>query len=100
MEQGSNRPTGPELEALAELFFQASDPTRLTLLLMLGAREHCVCELAAGTSVSVSAVSHQLRKLRSAGLVASRRRGRHVFYALADDHVAQLLAVALEHVRE
>jgi DNA-binding transcriptional ArsR family regulator len=89
-----------ELELLAELFHQASDPTRLSLLFTLMVRELCVCELAEASGVSVSAVSHQLRSLRSAGLVSRRKEGRHVYYRLADDHVRELLATGLEHVRE
>ena len=94
-------PTGSdELEHLAELFHQASDPTRLRLLFTLLCRELCVCELAEVTGISVSGVSHQLRSLRSAGLVARRKSGRHVYYSLADDHVHGLLSLGLEHIRE
>jgi len=89
-----------ELEQLAELFHQASDPTRLRLLFALLKSSECVCELAAISGVSVSAVSHQLRSLRAAGLVSRERRGRHVHYSLADSHVRELLSIGLEHVRE
>ena len=91
---------GEELELLAELFHQASDPTRLRLLFTLLRNELCVCELAEATGISVSGVSHQLRSLRSAGLVARRKTGRHVYYRLADDHVHDLLSLGLEHIRE
>jgi ArsR family transcriptional regulator, lead/cadmium/zinc/bismuth-responsive transcriptional repressor len=93
-------PDRAETEALAELFHQVSDPTRLRLLMELLDGERCVCDLAGETSVSVSAVSHQLRSLRTARLVLGRREGRHVFYRLADDHVAVLVTTGLEHVRE
>jgi len=89
-----------EMEQLAELFHQASDPTRLRLLFALLKSSECVCELAAISGVSVSAVSHQLRSLRAAGLVSRERRGRHVHYSLADSHVRELLSIGLEHVRE
>jgi ArsR family transcriptional regulator len=89
-----------ELEMLSELFRQASDPTRLSLLFRLLEGDICVCELAEAAGVSVSAVSHQLRILRSAGLVGRRKDGRHVYYSLADDHVRELLSIGLEHVRE
>ena len=89
-----------ELEQLAELYHQASDPTRLRLLFALLESSECVCELAAICGVSVSAVSHQLRSLRAAGPVSRERRGRHVHYSLADDHVRELLSIGLEHVRE
>ena len=89
-----------EVEVLAELFHQMADPTRLLLLMSMFGGEKCVCELAEKTDVSVSAVSHQLRSLRTARLVRSRKKGRHVFYMLDDDHVKDLIFKGLEHVRE
>ncbi len=89
-----------EVEVLAELFHQMADPTRLLLLMSLFCGEKCVCDLAEKTDVSVSAVSHQLRSLRIARLVRSRRKGRHVFYRLDDEHVRDLVSKGLEHVRE
>jgi len=74
-----------------------ADPTRLRLLWLLRDGEQCVHVLVEALDVSQSAVSHQLRLLRDASLVVSRRRGRHVFYRLADDHVRRLLANAVSH---
>ncbi|OPL18919.1 MAG: hypothetical protein AVO35_03030 [Candidatus Aegiribacteria sp. MLS_C] len=92
--------TEDELAGLAELFHQMADPTRLGLLMALLRGETCVCDLSDGSGVSMSAVSHQLRSLRTARLVRSRREGRHVFYSLDDDHVEDLVRIGLEHVRE
>ena len=89
-----------ETVALAELFHQMADPTRLSLLQLLLDSEACVCDLSELVDVSVSAVSHQLRSLRTAGLVRGRREGRHVYYSLADDHVRILVSTGLEHIRE
>ena len=89
-----------EVRVLAELFHQMADPTRLHLLMSLFRGEKCVCDLAEKTDVSVSAVSHQLRSLRTARLVRSRKKGRHVFYMLDDDHVRDLVSKGLEHIRE
>jgi ArsR family transcriptional regulator len=89
-----------ELQSLADLFGNASDPTRLRILLILLSGEECVCAISEGLDVSVSAVSHQLRLLRAAGLVEKRKQGRHVYYRLADSHVETLISVGLEHVRE
>ncbi|MCD4700251.1 MAG: metalloregulator ArsR/SmtB family transcription factor [Candidatus Aegiribacteria sp.] len=89
-----------EIKVMSELFHQMADPTRLLLLMSMFGGEKCVCELAEKTDVSVSAVSHQLRSLRTARLVRSRRKGRHVFYRLDDDHVRDLVSKGLEHVRE
>jgi ArsR family transcriptional regulator, lead/cadmium/zinc/bismuth-responsive transcriptional repressor len=92
--------TDDEIESMADLFSLASDGTRLRILLALLEGEECVCALADGMDVTVSAVSHQLRLLRSGGLVRKRRDGRHAYYSLADDHVSTLLKMGLEHVRE
>lgn len=89
-----------EVEILAELFHQMADPTRLLLLMSMFSGEKCVCDLAEKTDVSISAVSHQLRSLRTARLVRSRRKGRHIFYRLDDEHVRDLVSKGLEHVRE
>jgi len=85
---------------LAETFRTLGDPTRVRILDALGQAELCVCDLAALLKLGESAVSHQLRLLRSLRLVRARREGRMVFYALDDDHITRLLAQGLEHVQE
>jgi ArsR family transcriptional regulator, lead/cadmium/zinc/bismuth-responsive transcriptional repressor len=91
-------PVAAELLGLAEIFTALGDPTRLRIVAALAGRELCVCDLAATIGVTESAVSHQLRVLRSLGLIRSRREGRLVYYALDDDHVSSLYGLALEHV--
>lgn len=86
--------------ALAETFRVLGDPTRVRLLDILSGGEQCVCALAELLGATESAVSHQLRVLRSLRLVKARRAGRMIFYALDDDHIHQLFAVGLDHVRE
>ena len=86
--------------AMAATFSVLGDPTRVRLLDALARRELCVCELAELVSSSESAVSHQLRLLRSLRLVTSRRDGRHIYYALADQHIVKLFEQGLEHVQE
>jgi ArsR family transcriptional regulator len=83
---------------LADLFSALSDPTRLRLISVLLDKEMNVGELASGIGMTESAVSHQLRGLRQLRLVRSRKDGRQVYYALADDHVARLYRLGLEHV--
>lgn len=87
-----------QVQALAETFRALADPTRVRLISMLATMELCVGELAAALGMSVSAVSHQLRMLRGLRLVRARREGRHVFYALDDEHIAMLYRGGLEHV--
>jgi DNA-binding transcriptional ArsR family regulator len=86
--------------ALAATFAVLGDPTRVRLLDALAQRELCVCELAELVGSTESAVSHQLRLLRSLRLVRSRRAGRMVYYALDDDHIRALLTQGRKHIEE
>ena len=89
-----------QLERLALIFKVLGDPTRLKIFEALSAGEMCVCDLAAYLGLSESAVSHQLRRMREQSLVRPRREGQVLYYALEDRHVADLLKLGFEHVRE
>jgi ArsR family transcriptional regulator len=93
-------PAPDRLERSLVMVKALADETRLRLLVGLHATELCVCDLAALTSVSESAVSHQLRFLRDAQLVSSTKRGRVVYYRLSDEHVRVLLENLLGHAEE
>jgi ArsR family transcriptional regulator, lead/cadmium/zinc/bismuth-responsive transcriptional repressor len=93
-------PNSSTVESLAETFKALGDPTRVRLLSALSRAELCVCDLATLLAASESAVSHQLRLLRSLRLVRARREGRMVFYRLDDDHIVRLLTQGREHVEE
>lgn len=87
-----------EAASLAERFQLLADPGRVRMVYaLLEAGEMCVGDLAAAVEVSESATSHQLRQLRLAGLVRSRKDGRTVYYRVDDNHVRLLLDVAIEH---
>jgi ArsR family transcriptional regulator, lead/cadmium/zinc/bismuth-responsive transcriptional repressor len=88
------------VSALAETFKVLGDTTRVRILDALTRSELCVCDIATLLGLSESAVSHQLRLLRSMRLVRSRRAGRMIFYALDDQHIVGLFAQGLEHVEE
>jgi len=88
------------LSRLAELFKVFGDGTRIRILYVLFESEVCVCDIARLLGMTQSAVSHQLRILKQARLIRSRREGKTVFYALADDHVATLLRQGTEHINE
>lgn len=92
--------TGHSLQSVAEVFKLLGDPTRVRLLDALSHGERCVCDLATLVGLSESAVSHQLRLLRSARLVRVRRSGRLAFYGLDDHHVIGLLHDTRKHVEE
>ena len=87
-------------QALAETFRVLGDPTRIRLIAAMAVAERCVGDLAALVSMSESAVSHQLRMLRAARLVRTRRAGRQVFYTLDDGHILALFQQGLSHVHE
>ena len=89
-----------ELIEMAELFKMFGDSTRIKILCVLFEGEKCVQEIQEATGSSQSAVSHQLRLLKQARLVRSRRHGKQVCYTLADDHVKTILGMAKEHLEE
>ncbi len=77
-----------------------ADPSRLKILFALERQEMCVCDIAAFLGLTESAVSHQLRLLRTAKLVKNRREGTVLYYRLVDDHVKMLTDIGLIHIRE
>ena len=87
-------------QALAETFRVLGDPTRIRLIAAMAVAERCVGDLASLVGMSESAVSHQLRMLRAARLVRTRRAGRQVFYILDDGHILALFEQGLSHVHE
>ena len=93
-------PREEELYDLAELFKVFGDSTRIRILYVLFESELCVCDLSEILRMTQSAVSHQLKILKNARLVKSRREGKQVFYSLADDHVRTMIDQGREHIEE
>ncbi|MEL6381499.1 MAG: metalloregulator ArsR/SmtB family transcription factor [Cyanobacteria bacterium J06626_18] len=89
-----------QAQRMAEFFSALSDPHRLKLLSALAQQELCVCDLAAAVKMGESAVPHQLRVLKAHRLVKYRRRGRNVYYSLADGHIVSLYQEVAEHLEE
>ena len=87
-------------ERAAGFFRAAGDLSRLKLLARLAEGEWCVTELAQASGAPLPTASQQLRLLRTEGLVRRRRVAKHVYYALADEHIRALIASALEHATE
>ena len=87
-------------EELAATFAVLGDPTRVRLVDALAHGDLCVSDLAAVVGLSESAVSHQLRLLRSLRIVRARRVGRQVYYQLDDAHVRTLLDQGRRHIEE
>jgi DNA-binding transcriptional ArsR family regulator len=88
------------VEALAETFRVLGDPTRVRIVDALAEGQLCVHEIADRVEISESAVSHQLRLMRTMRIVRGRREGRCVYYTLDDQHVLSLFQQGLRHVTE
>jgi len=87
-------------QKMAEFFSVLGDPNRWRILSALAINEMSVRDLAAAVGMSESAVSHQLRTLRTSRLVRYRKQGRKVFYGLKDHHILSLYREAAEHLDE
>lgn len=97
------KPNMPDMNVLYELsdFFKVmGDSTRIQLLWALEESEMCVGDLAVLLNMTKSAVSHQLKVLRTAKLAKATKKGKNVYYSLNDHHVKMILEKALEHVCE
>ncbi len=88
------------LYELADFFKVFGDSTRIKILYALFTSDMCVQDLAAALAMNQSAISHQLRILKQAGLVKYRKEGKYTFYALDDDHVSQMIAQGMTHLAE
>ncbi len=88
------------LDRAARLFRALGDIARLRLAGRLAGGECCVTELANAEGESISTISQRLRVLRAENIVVRRRRGKHVNYALADEHVADMIKNAVVHASE
>ena len=85
---------------LAELFKLFGDSTRIKILYALFESELCVNDIAQVVGISQSAVSHQLRVLKTSKLVKFRRDGKAIYYSLDDDHVRSMISLGMDHVEE
>ena len=85
---------------VSELFKMFGDSTRARIICALHIEEMCVCDLAALLNMMHSAISHQLRLLKTARMVKYRKVGRVVYYSLDDAHIGEIFALAFTHVME
>ena len=93
-------PDEETMQGVAAIFQVLSDPTRARIVYALSLEELCVCDVAAVAGLSMSAASHQLKRLRDRGVVAYRKDGRMAYYRLADAHVRRLVEDGVGKVRE
>ncbi len=92
-------PRQEDIGQMADIFKALSDPGRLKIVLALLNEEHCVCDIAVICNQTESAISHQLRILRTLKILKNRREGKIIYYSLDDDHVISLIHMSLKHVR-
>lgn len=93
-------PSDDKIYDLAELFKVFGDSTRTKILSALEISPLCVCDIASCLNMTKSAVSHQLRILRQAKLVKSKKNGKEVIYSLDDNHVSLIFECGLNHINE
>ena len=87
---------------LADFFKILGDTTTIKILKALSVSEMCVADISSLLEMTQSAISHQLRVLKQAHLVKSRREGKNMIYSLDDDHVEHIVSegyIHLEHSR-
>lgn len=83
---------------LADFYKIIGNDTRCKLIYALSINEMCVCDLANVLSMTKSSISHQLSKMRDAGVVKYRRVGKEVYYSLDDEHISGIFAISLAHI--
>ena len=93
-------PAEETLYDLAELFKVFGDTTRIKIICALFESEMCVCDLSCLLNMTQSAISHQLRVLKSARLVKFRRKGKVVYYSLDDEQIIHIYDAGLNHISE
>ncbi len=93
-----NMPAEEDVARVAAIFKTISEPCRLKILFALRQGELCVLRIVEAVGGTQSAVSHQLRLLRSNGIVKGRREGQNILYSLADEHVVAVLELACAHL--
>lgn len=83
---------------VADFFKIVGDTTRCRIVSALSIHEMCVGDLANVLSMTKSSISHQLSKMKDAGVVKARRNGKEIYYSLDDEHVAEIFDLTVEHI--
>ena len=87
-----------KIEKLSQNIKIIGDKNRLKILLYLMEGEKCVGDIAENINVSQSATSHQLRILKDANILKSKKDGNLIYYSIADNHVCVLIETLVEHL--
>ena len=83
---------------LADFYKIIGNDTRCKIIYALSVNEMCVCDLANVLSMTKSSISHQLSKMKDAGVVKCRRDGKEIYYTLDDEHIAGIFEISLTHI--
>lgn len=94
-----NMPEEKNIASLTAFFKMMGDATRIKMMYLMGEGELCVQDIADTLGMTKSAISHQLSGLKQAGVVKSRREGKNIFYSLDDEHVKEVVMVAMTHIQ-
>lgn len=86
------------INEVASFFKIVGDPTRTKILSILDKNKLCVCDIANLLNMTKSSISHQLKTLKEASIVKSKKEGKEVYYTLDDEHVSEVFEVALYHI--
>ncbi|NNU91437.1 metalloregulator ArsR/SmtB family transcription factor [Anoxybacillus sp. CHMUD] len=90
-----------DISSVVLLFKALADENRAKIAYSLCQDEElCVCDIANIIGASVATTSHHLRTLYKQGIVKYRKEGKLTFYSLDDDHIKQLIMIALAHEKE
>ena len=88
------------LLCMADFYKALSDSTRIKIISLLANHQLCVCDIASLLNMTKSAISHQLQNLREMNLIKGIKKGKEVFYSLADKHVLEVFEISKDHVLE
>ena len=95
-----NIPSDDMIIELADTFKVFSDSSRIKILYSMMETEMCVKHLADKVNMTHSAVSHQLKTLKQARLIKSRKEVKEVYYSLDDEHIEKILSLVTSHIKE
>ncbi len=93
-------PTFDEIIEMADMFKLFADSSRLKIICSILGNELCVCDMCELLGLTQSNVSHQLQLLRTSKLVKYRKEGKQVYYSLKDEHIENIIQMALDHIKE
>ena len=85
---------------LSELFKVFGDSTRVKILVALLNGELNVTQISEKLNMTQSAISQQLRILKTSGLVSFKRNGKSLIYSLEDEHVNSIISIGIEHLND